>query len=171
MKFIFILIGLAVMAFANDLDFAGVVLIVGAFLVGISLPTRKVGLAAFYDKMPTVWQNIPETLELAAAQGLLGDRITFDTVANFYQVIERFPEHFDMKVADGVVLMFEREYPNLKHPDQDFSPKTRAAYYYMCALGDLSLMPVVAKMISVCKKVSGEPKREKEEKFTIPSFA
>lgn len=168
----FILI-LAIVAIANQFYVLGSS--VALLLVGIlSLALKKAGkILDMYFGMPTVWQNVQETLEIGLKFGVLGESVSLYRIWTFYDTMEVNNELFEIKINEHLVSSFESKYgrppPLRNHPTRN-----RALHYFVdAARFNHERFPEILNAVQVRKRVQGkkqDPEKEVSEELR-PMYA
>ncbi|KKW08077.1 MAG: hypothetical protein UY42_C0001G0040 [Parcubacteria group bacterium GW2011_GWA2_49_16] len=158
---------LAIIAIASGFYLIGVFLlflVVVVFLCGTVLIKD---VFEFWSKMPTVWQSIPETLELSKKCGFSKD-VELDSILEVYGKLEFFDSLFELRIDEEVIAAFEREYLPLVvgKLSKNNSARTRiSALIYFSAVVDHCpfLVPEIEKAVLVRKKVGGKKENPPKE--------
>lgn len=116
-----------------------------------------------YFAMPTVWQNIQETLEIGLKFGVIDDVITLYRIWTFYGILEANEGLFEIKVNEYLVNSFELKYgklPRLK----DLPSRNRALLYFVDAarLYPERLLEIL-QAVQVRKKAGGKKQDPEKE--------
>lgn len=122
-------------------------------------------LSEFYNRLPTIYQDIPETLALAKEAQFFADKIDISSASGFYKLLENNNKDFDVKVDEILIDVFEGKYdvPVL----ESVSLRSRALSYYFVTIErhpeDIERLADIAQAIMVRKKLGGTPKRTRED--------
>lgn len=164
MKYIlaFILI-LAVVAIANQFYVLGVSVILLTVLAIFFF--KKIGeeIVNMYLGMPTVWQNIQETLEIGFKFGAIGDITNLHSVCIFYNKMQACDSFFEIKVSEQLVNSFESKHgiPPLL---EKRSIRNRALHYFVdAAMFNPERLPEILNAVQVRKKVGGKKQDPEKE--------
>ncbi len=158
----FILI-FAIVAMANGFYVLGGLVV---FLIAIifSFALKKGSkIVDLYFGMPTVWQNIQETVELGLKFGLLDNVTTLHCIREFYGQMETQDDLFEIKINEQLVRSFELEYS--KPPEiQNISTVGKVLYYFTSSVKfNPERLPKILGAIQVRKKVGGKKQDPEKE--------
>lgn len=158
----FILI-LAVVAIANQFYVLGVstvLLLVGTLSLAIK---RGKKILNMYLGMPTVWQNIQETLEIGLKFEVVNEVVSVYRILTFYDMMEANDGLFEIKVNEQLVSSFEVKYGkslSLKH----HPTRNRALCYFIdVARKNPERLLEILNAVQVRKKVGGKKQDPEKE--------
>ena len=160
--YVFILI-LAIVALANQFYVLGAS--VALFLVCIILWAfkRAKKILNMYLGMPTVWQNVQETLEIGLTFEIIGEAVTVYRIWIFYSIMEAHAGFFEIRVNEDRVSSFELKYgksSSLKNQPT----RNRALYYFVEAVkSNPERLPEIINAVQVRKKVRGKKQDPEKE--------
>jgi hypothetical protein len=130
----------------------------------------------FYTRLPTMWQDIPETLELAKETVFFRDAADISSASDFYAVLEDYPRDFEVKYDDALMDAYEEKYDVLVFENHIVSSRVRALYHYFTTREkhpeDIERLADIAQAIMVRKKLDGRPQKSKKKRisFFLPAF-
>lgn len=141
-----------------------------SLLLGVSIIfgiKRTVAIFELYTNMPTVWQNISETIVLGEKYWFeKNEDRSFGTIAMFYRAMEMFEIYFEFKIDEVILATFESKYlHNGYYPN--IPSRTKILYYFINARDhNPERLPDIEKAVLVKKRVGGQrkPKEDRIEK-------
>lgn len=146
--------------------YAALLGIIIAIVTLIPLLKQSRKIVDLYLGMPTVWQNIRETLELGVTLGLLTKVTTTHRAREFYACMEAHEELFEIKVNEQLIKAFDAEYDK-ELQLQEISTIGKALYYFCCiSQENPERLPEILSTVQVRKKVGGK-KQDPEKENTM----
>lgn len=157
----------SIVAGANEYYVLGICAALAGLLISIIILfpylKRSRRIIDLYLGMPTVWQNIRETLELGVKLGFLGKVTTTHHAREFYGLMEVNEQLFEIKVNEQLIKVFDREYDK-ELQMQNISTIGRALYYFCCiAQENPERLPEILSAVQVRKKVQGKKQDPEKE--------
>lgn len=116
-----------------------------------------------YLGMPTVWQNIYETLKFGLKFGVLDEVVSMYRIFIFYNMLEANKGFFEIKVNEQLVNSFESKYgrpPTLRNQPT----RNRALHYFVeAARSNPERALELLNAVLVRKKVRGKKQDPEKE--------
>ena len=172
---VFILI-LAIVAIANQFYILGASMAL-FFVVILSFAYKRAEkILNMYFGMPTVWQNIQETLEVGLKFGVLDEFVSPHRILAFYSMMEANNKLFEIKVNEQLVNLFELKYEAslpLKQFEQQPSRNRALGYFILARRFNFECLPEILSTVQVRKKVQGKKQDPEKEVSTElkPTYA
>ncbi|OHA84125.1 MAG: hypothetical protein A2937_02940 [Candidatus Yonathbacteria bacterium RIFCSPLOWO2_01_FULL_47_33b] len=158
---------LAIVAFAKGFYVFGGLVVLFIVVILLFLIKRGEKVLNMYFAMPTVWQNIQETLEIGFKFGVIDEFVSVYHILTFYNVMEANDELFEIKVSEQLVGSFELKYGKpLQLIDQP--TRNRALCYFIdAAMFRLERLPEILGSVHVRKKVRGKRGKDPEKEASM----
>lgn len=158
--------------------------LLAAFSLGVvtlmfyfGFPDTTYDLSEFYNRLPTMYQDIPETLEIAKDAQFFRDGVVDIASASFlYRVLDDNKKDFEIKIDERLMDAFEEKYDTYVFLHHPVSPRIRALYHYFTTIEnhpeDIGRFVDIAQAIMVKKRLGGTPRRTMKEFFSFlrPAF-
>jgi len=159
-------------ALANEIYLLAVfALAVVTLIFYFGFPDTSWDLSEFYNRLPTVWQDIPETIEIAMAAEFFVGGVDISSTAQLYGILDDNKKDFEIKVDERLMDAFEDKYDTYVFLHHPVSPRVRALFHYFTTIEghpeDIERFADIAQAVMVRKRLGGTPKRTIKEFFSL----
>ncbi|MCK9345084.1 MAG: hypothetical protein M0P64_03115 [Candidatus Pacebacteria bacterium] len=153
----------SIVAFSGGIELALAFTLAVAAIVYVMYTRLTVDLSEFYRKLPTSWQDISETLELANDSKFFEDGIDSGAIFSFYEMLSEETALFDLRVDFATMNVFEKKYDAALFKYHTVSPMLRASIHYGMSLEkNPERLPDIAGALLIRKRPQGRLMRVKD---------
>ncbi len=149
---------LGVVALLNEFYILGLGLLLVVALLYFLAWSRAVAILNLYDKMPSVWQDIRETVELGQKHGFIMGNYVNTNLYYFYTMMETHEQYFELKIDEQMIRSYQIKYGLPNYPDAPV--RMEGLFYFILSTRRYpERLPEIVKAVMIKKSPHGRKER------------